>query len=126
MDYYKILGVDKKASPEEIKKAYRKLALQHHPDKGGDEAEFKKINEAYQILSDPQKEPSMTNLVKRDLVEILEEVLEDIKQADLTLVGKGLNSISAGVVLEIFLAIYSQALLPQFKLKLTLLLPKPY
>lgn len=55
MDYYKILGVDKKASPEEIKKAYRKLALQHHPDKGGDEAEFKKINEAYQILSDPQK-----------------------------------------------------------------------
>ncbi len=55
MDYYKILGVEKGASQDEIKKAYRKLAVKHHPDKGGDEAEFKKINEAYQILSDPQK-----------------------------------------------------------------------
>jgi len=54
-DYYKILGVSKSASSDEIKKAYRKLALEHHPDKGGDEAEFKKINEAYQVLSDPQK-----------------------------------------------------------------------
>ena len=57
-DYYKILGVDKKASPEEIKKAYRKLALEYHPDKGGGteaEKKFKEINEAYQILSDPQK-----------------------------------------------------------------------
>ncbi len=55
MDYYKLLGIDKNASADEIKKAYRKLALKHHPDKGGDEAEFKKINEAYQVLSDPQK-----------------------------------------------------------------------
>jgi DnaJ-class molecular chaperone len=54
-DYYEILGVKKGASQEEIKKAYRKEAVKHHPDKGGDEAEFKKINEAYQILSDPQK-----------------------------------------------------------------------
>ena len=55
-DYYKILGVDKNASEEEIKKAYRKLAHQHHPDKkSGDEAKFKEINEAYQVLSDKNK-----------------------------------------------------------------------
>lgn len=55
-DYYSILGVEKGASEEEIKKAYRKLAHQHHPDKqGGDEAKFKEINEAYQVLSDKQK-----------------------------------------------------------------------
>jgi curved DNA-binding protein len=54
-DYYKTLGVSKTASQEEIKKAYRKLALQYHPDKGGDVAKFKEVNEAYQILSDAQK-----------------------------------------------------------------------
>lgn len=54
-DYYKILGVSKTATNDEIKKAYRKLALEHHPDRGGDDKEFKKINEAYQVLSDPQK-----------------------------------------------------------------------
>jgi len=55
-DYYKTLGVDKNASAEDIKKAYRKLAHQHHPDKtGGNEAKFKEINEAYQVLSDPGK-----------------------------------------------------------------------
>jgi len=54
-DYYDILGVSKDASQEEIKKAYRKLAHKHHPDKGGDEEEFKKVNEAYQTLSDKQK-----------------------------------------------------------------------
>ncbi|MEK7194127.1 MAG: DnaJ C-terminal domain-containing protein [Patescibacteria group bacterium] len=55
-DYYKILGVEKSASEEDIKKAFRKLAHQHHPDKkSGDEAQFKEINEAYSILSDKQK-----------------------------------------------------------------------
>ena len=55
-DYYSLLGVAKGASDDEIKKAYRKLAHQHHPDKqGGDEKKFKEINEAYQVLSDPQK-----------------------------------------------------------------------
>ncbi len=55
-NYYGILGVSKGASDEEIKRAYRRLAHQHHPDKpGGDEKKFKEINEAYQTLSDKQK-----------------------------------------------------------------------
>ncbi|MEK7496609.1 MAG: molecular chaperone DnaJ [Patescibacteria group bacterium] len=55
-DYYSLLGVSKSASPDEIKKAFRKLAHQHHPDKkGGNEAKFKEINEAYQTLSDTDK-----------------------------------------------------------------------
>lgn len=55
-DYYKTLGVEKKASKEEVKKAFHKLAHKYHPDKqGGDEAKFKEINEAYQILSDDTK-----------------------------------------------------------------------
>ena len=54
-DYYKILGVSKNAKPEEIKRAFRRLAQKHHPDKGGDPEKFKEINEAYQILSNPEK-----------------------------------------------------------------------
>jgi len=58
-DYYKILGVDRKASSEEIKRAYRKLALKYHPDHNPDdgdaEEKFKEINEAYQVLSDTDK-----------------------------------------------------------------------
>jgi curved DNA-binding protein len=61
MDHYNILGVAKNATPEEIKKAYRKLASQHHPDKGGDTAQFQKIQEAYAILSDPDKRKSYDN-----------------------------------------------------------------
>jgi curved DNA-binding protein len=58
-DYYKLLGVDKKASGEQIKKAYRKLALKYHPDRNKDnkdaEEKFKKISEAYAVLSDQEK-----------------------------------------------------------------------
>ncbi len=55
MDYYKILGIDKGASGDEIKKAFRKLAHKYHPDKGGDEKKFKEVNEAYQVLSNKEK-----------------------------------------------------------------------
>ncbi len=54
-DYYKILGVSRDASNTEIKKAFHRLAHKYHPDKGGDEKEFQKLNEAYQVLSDKQK-----------------------------------------------------------------------
>lgn len=54
-DYYKILGVGKNASADEIRRAYRQLAQQYHPDKGGDPEKFKEVNEAYQVLSDPQR-----------------------------------------------------------------------
>jgi curved DNA-binding protein len=58
-DYYKVLGVERSASADDVRKAYRKLAMQYHPDRNaGDkqaEERFKEINEAYQVLSDPQK-----------------------------------------------------------------------
>ena len=55
-DYYEILGIDKGASADEIKKAFRKLAIKYHPDKeGGDEVKFKEANEAYEVLKDEQK-----------------------------------------------------------------------
>lgn len=58
MSHYDTLGVGKDASPEDIKKAYRKLASKHHPDKGGDTEKFKEIQGAYDILSDDQKRAS--------------------------------------------------------------------
>lgn len=61
MDYYQTLGVGKTASPDEIKKAYRKLASQHHPDRGGDTATFQKIQTAYDTLSDPEKRQQYDN-----------------------------------------------------------------
>jgi molecular chaperone DnaJ len=54
-DYYQILGLARGASQEDIKRAYRRLAHKFHPDKGGDEARFKEVSEAYQILSDADK-----------------------------------------------------------------------
>ncbi len=58
-DYYKILGVDKNASPDAVKKAYRKLARKHHPDVNPNdktaEAKFKELQEAYDVLKDEKK-----------------------------------------------------------------------
>merc|ERR1712137_868666 len=53
--FYKLLEVEKNASEPEIKKAYRKLAVKHHPDKGGDPEKFKEITRAYEVLSDSDK-----------------------------------------------------------------------
>lgn len=60
-DYYKILEVSKDASQEDIKKKFRKLSLQHHPDKGGDINKFKKINEAYQIIGNKEERDKYDN-----------------------------------------------------------------
>jgi DnaJ-class molecular chaperone len=60
-DYYSILGVNKNATEAEIKTAFKKLGLKHHPDKGGDEEKFKEINEAYSTLKDPQKRKQYDN-----------------------------------------------------------------
>jgi len=53
MNYHKVLGLDTSATVDEVKQAYRKLAMKHHPDRGGDENEFKKIKEAYEKLTAP-------------------------------------------------------------------------
>lgn len=61
-DYYEVLGVSRDASADEIKKAFRKAAVKHHPDReGGDEAKFKEASEAYEVLSDDQKRAAYDN-----------------------------------------------------------------
>ena len=57
-DYYSVLGLPRNATDEQVKKAYRKLAMEYHPDRNGNPGaheHFKEINEAYEVLSDPQK-----------------------------------------------------------------------
>lgn len=61
MNPYEVLGVPKTASSDDIKKAYRKLASQHHPDKGGNTARFQEIQTAYDILNDPEKKHNFDN-----------------------------------------------------------------
>lgn len=60
-DYYKILGVDRTADSAQIKQAYRSLAMRHHPDRGGDVAQFQEIQEAYAVLSDEVKRAQYDN-----------------------------------------------------------------
>ena len=60
-NYYDILGVQKNASEDEIRNAYRKLARKNHPDKGGDKDTFQKIQEAYETLSNPEKKSNYDN-----------------------------------------------------------------
>eukprot|EP00930_Biecheleria_cincta_P066632 TRINITY_DN5283_c0_g2_i3.p1 TRINITY_DN5283_c0_g2~~TRINITY_DN5283_c0_g2_i3.p1 ORF type:complete len:515 (-),score=107.27 TRINITY_DN5283_c0_g2_i3:12-1520(-) len=66
---YETLGVDKEAKENEIKKAYRKLAVKHHPDKGGDPEVFKDITHAYEVLSDPEKRTKYDNFGEPGLEE---------------------------------------------------------
>lgn len=72
-NYYEILQLDKKCNQDDIKKSYRKLALQYHPDRNkepGSEEKFKKISESYEILSDPQKKyeyDNKTNIVRTNI-----------------------------------------------------------
>ena len=97
-DFYEVLGVGKNASPEELKSAYRKLAVQYHPDKNpGDktaEDKFKEASEAYGILSDQEKKPDSSkdgdknderkkddNVVDADFEEVKEEAKE-VKEED--------------------------------------------
>jgi DnaJ-class molecular chaperone len=60
-EHYSTLGVDRNSSPEDIKRAYRKLAAQHHPDRGGNTAKFQEIQSAYDTLSDPEKRQQYDN-----------------------------------------------------------------
>lgn len=63
-NYYEVLGVKDDASTDEIKKAFKKLARKHHPDAGGDEARFKDISEAYEVLSDKEKRSEYDTMLK--------------------------------------------------------------
>lgn len=60
-DFYEVLGLPRTATAEEIKKAYRSLAMKHHPDRGGDVAQFQEIQAAYDVLGDPQKKSQYDN-----------------------------------------------------------------
>lgn len=55
MEYYNLFGIDKKATTDQIRKAFRKKALKEHPDKGGDPEKFKIITHAYDVLTNPEK-----------------------------------------------------------------------
>ena len=81
-DYYAVLGLEKGSSDDEIKRAFRKLAIKYHPDKnqGNKEAEekFKDINEAYQILSDPEKKARYDQYGTVDLVALTSQIWADL------------------------------------------------
>ena len=97
-DYYEVLGVSKSASADEIKKAFRRLAVQHHPDKeGGNEDKFKEINEAYDVLKDAQKRQRYDQFGMPALVALRAGALVVAipLKASVALTAKTLTSISA-------------------------------
>lgn len=78
MDYYSILGINKDATADDIKRAYRKQASQHHPDKGGDTKRFQEIQEAYSTLSDPDKRAQYDNPRPTDTFQFNSQDMDDI------------------------------------------------
>jgi curved DNA-binding protein len=78
VDYYAVLGVDTLATAEEIRSAYRKLAVQHHPDKQGDPARFSEINEANGVLGDREKREAYDFKRANRLVENIAEAAESV------------------------------------------------
>ena len=78
MDYYSILGINRDASQDDIKRAYRKQASVHHPDKGGDTRRFQEIQEAYATLSDPEKRAQYDNPVPPDTFQFNEQDMNEI------------------------------------------------
>ena len=70
MDYYQILGVPPTASSDEIKRAYKKKVMQHHPDRGGNVKQFQQVQDAYEALSNPQKQQAHTKTPFSDFSEV--------------------------------------------------------
>lgn len=88
MNYYDTLGVDKSASADDIKKAYKRMASKHHPDKGGDENKFKQVQEAYETLSNPQRksqydnpEPDWQRHAPRDFADAFGDIFGQFRNA---------------------------------------------
>jgi len=75
---WRILGVNPKTTPEELKAAYRKLAAIHHPDRGGDKDKFAEIQEAYDLLSDPTKRKEYENKSNEKPVTKLKETVHEV------------------------------------------------
>ena len=74
MNYYDVLGVQPTATPQEIKTAYRKLAIKHHPDQGGDADLFKQLTEAYEVLKDPHKRAAFDHANTRNTWSVFEDL----------------------------------------------------
>lgn len=74
MNYYDVLGVEPTATPQEIKTAYRKLAIKHHPDQGGDSDLFKQLTEAYDTLKDPHKRAAFDHATTRNTWSVFDDL----------------------------------------------------